>query len=505
MTFLIQTLPQRFRWALGALFFASFRSINSETLRRKRNALLPLSLLAVLLSWGSPVLAERSLSLEEALTLARSNNRDLRVARAHLEGTATSVDLAWAALLPQVTAQGKYTHNYKDVSLNLGQLNQGVTGLAGTIAAASNNPAEAAALQQFQQALDAQTSRLRPAVIQKGDQLDFTATAVVPLVIPYAYDAIRAARLNQQSNAASFDVTDATVLLSVAQAYYAAAGADELVQARHHAIAVATDTFQTAKARVDAGFVNRVELTRAEVALVRAGQDEADAVNTRDAVYRSLGTLLGTHEPLRVQPKDVALVETASVQELVAGARRLRPEFALYRDAVLASEASERSQAWRWAPALSAFATGRQSNYAGFAGDRYFWAVGASLDWTLYDGGVRDAQRQLAAAQGRESAARLELLTDTVADEVVNAKGTLETKRKAVEAATRARDLSNDALTLVRAQYEAGTALQLDVLQAQDSLVSAEVGVVQARFDLSLAELQLKKSAGLFPPRESQP
>jgi outer membrane protein TolC len=342
-------------------------------------------------------------------------------------------------------------------------------------------------------------------VIQKGEQLDLTASAVVPLVIPYAYDAIRAARFNQRSNTAGLDVTDATVLLSVAQAYYAAAGADELVQARHHAVAVATDTFQTAKARVEAGFVNRVEMTRAEVALVRAGQDEADAVNTRDAVYRSLGTLLGTHEQIRVQPKDIALAESAPVQALVAGARRLRPEFAMYRDAILASEATERSQAWRWAPSLSAFGSGRLSNYAGFTGDRYFWAVGATLDWTLYDGGVRDAQRRLAAAQGRESAARLDLLADTVADEVVNAQGTLETKRKALDAATHARALSNEALTLVRAQYEAGTALQLDVLQAQDSLVAAEVGVVQARFDLALADLQLKKSAGLFPPRQSQP
>jgi outer membrane protein TolC len=504
MTFLTKTLfSQRSTLAPKASLHAQFRSIYSGI--RRHITPLALAVLVLVSGWARPACAEKALSLEEALSLARANNRDLRAARAHLEGTATNVDLAWAALLPQVTAQGKYTHNYKDVSLNFAQLNQGASGLADTIAAASTNPAEVAALQQFQQALNAQTSRLQPAVVQKGEQLDLTANAVVPLVIPYAYDAIRAARLNQQSNLAGFDVTDATVLLSVAQAYYAAAGADELVQARHHAVAVATDTFRTAKARVEAGFVNRVEMTRAEVALVRAGQDEADASNTRDAVYRSLVTLLGAHEPIRAQPKDVALVETASAQALVASARRLRPEFAMYRDAILASEASERSQAWRWAPTLSAFGSGRLSNYAGFAGDKYFWAVGASLDWALYDGGVRDAQRKLASAQGRESAARLDLLTDTVADEVVNAKGTLETKRKALDAATHARDLSNEALTLVRAQYEAGSALQLDVLQAQDSLVSAEVGVVQARFDLSLADLQLKKSAGLFPPQESQP
>jgi len=234
MTFSIENLLNpRSRPVPKAPMRALFRSEHSATGTRQRAAAglrrlapLVLTLLVLLTGWVRPAWAERSLSLDEALALARSNNRDLRTARAHLEGTATNVRLAWAALLPQLTAQGKYTHNYKDVSLNLGQLNQAVTGLADTIAATSTNPAEVAALQQFEQALGAQTSRLRPAVIQKGDQLDLTANALVPLVIPYAYDAIRAARLNQESNVASFDVTDATVLLSVAQAYYAAAGAD---------------------------------------------------------------------------------------------------------------------------------------------------------------------------------------------------------------------------------------------------------------------------------------
>jgi outer membrane protein TolC len=40
---------------------------------------------------------------------------------------------------------------------------------------------------------------------------------------------------------------------------------------------------------------------------------------------------------------------------------------------------------------------------------------------------------------------------------------------------------------------------QLDLLQAQDSLVSAEVAVAQARFDLGLSDLQLKRTAGQLP------
>jgi outer membrane protein TolC len=293
------------------------------------------------------------------------------------------------------------------------------------------------------------------------------------------------------------------VLLSVARAYFAAAGTDELVVARENAVVVASETFDKAKARVDAGVVNRVEMMRAQVALVRAEQNRAEAKNTRTTAYRSLATLLGSHEPWKVAPSDELNPLETPAERLVVGARSLRPEFAGYRHAIDAADSTARSAALRWAPSLSAFGNVRAFNYAGFAGDKYAWAVGGQLDWVLYDGGARDAQRHLASAQERENQARLDLLEDTVTDEILQAHGTRETKRLAVDAATRSLELSREALRLVRAQYDAGTAQQLDVLQAQDSLVVAEVSVAQARFDLALAEVELKRAAGIFPNERS--
>ena len=68
--------------------------------------------------------------------------------------------------------------------------------------------------------------------------------------------------------------------------------------------------------------------------------------------------------------------------------------------------------------------------------------------------------------------------------------------------ALQAVDLSRQTLELVRSQYEVGTATQLDLLTAQDSLVTADVAVAQARFDLALAALSLQRSAGVFPSKE---
>ena len=198
---------------------------------------------------------------------------------------------------------------------------------------------------------------------------------------------------------------------------------------------------------------------------------------------------------------DTVPAEPGALDALVGESHAHRPYILAQQDTIAAAEATAREHSWRWSPTLSAFGNVRLQNYTGFSGDKYAWALGLELDWVVYDGGVRDAQRHLAQAQRREAEARLELIDDSVSDEVANAHGSLETKRKGVGSAQRAVELARETLRLVRAQYEAGTAKQLDVLQAQDVLVSAEVGLAQAHFDVALADLQLRRATGDFPGR----
>ena len=68
-------------------------------------------------------------------------------------------------------------------------------------------------------------------------------------------------------------------------------------------------------------------------------------------------------------------------------------------------------------------------------------------------------------------------------------------------AASRAVELAKETIELVRTQYEAGTVTQVDLLQAQDALVGAQEALAQLRFDLAVADLTLRKTAGTFPPR----
>ena len=421
-------------------------------------------LVVLALSLGSlPVRAEtaRSLTLAQALSLARKANRNLVAGRAHLEQARTNIDSAFAVLFPTVTAQGKYARNNMEF--------------------------------KFPSA-SGQTLTIQPT-----NQLDGVIAFTQPLIAPAAYPALTAVKAGFRAAEAEYEVSETTVLFAVAQAFYAAAIADEIVAARQSNIQVATATLQNAKTRFDAGAVTKVDVARAEMAVVRAEQADREAREGRRQAYRALGTLIQAEpEGLKVQPGKAPVGGEAIDADLVL---RLRPEFRALSAAVASAQATSRAHAWRWAPSLSLFGNARIFNYDNFAREHHAWAIGGQLEWMIYDGGTRDAQRHAANAMAEEANARAAAMADTIRDELANARGQLETKRFAHTAAERQVALARETLALVRTQYEAGQTAQIDLLQAQDSLVAAEEAVAKAHFEEALADLSLRRAAGTFPGR----
>src|SRR5262249_30333377 len=254
------------------------------------------------------------------------------------------------------------------------------------------------------------------------NQWDGIVQGTVPLIVPYAYFNLSAANRASDAAAATYDSSDATILLQAANSFYALAGTEELLTARHHAVEVARKTTDDAQARLDSGVANRGEVERAQVALLRAQQSEVEAADLRNQARRALATLLDLREPFRVDPGRGPNEISTPVDVLARDALRIRPEVISLERTIASLDAQAKAAGWRWAPSLSGFGNYRVFNYSGFSGDRYAWAIGLQLDWLLYDGGARDSQRHLATAQRRESEARLALLRDTVVDEIANAQ-----------------------------------------------------------------------------------
>lgn len=491
----------------------------------------------------------RTLSLSEALNLARKNNRDLQAARERLRTSDADVLRAYSAILPRLTVQGRFTVNEPAVSLSAAQLSGGTAGALGNLLN-SATLADVAAKTGFTggpslQAIfdycrntplsdptragaDAVCQKLgSPDLIppttaqgvadrlvksQQGSeiiivprtQLDGTIALSLPLIAPPAWYAIKGAKAGRVAQRRNLDATEAQLLQSVASAFYLAAGSDELVAARQNAINVSRTTLNNARARLEAGVVNRVEVTRAELALIQAQQRLREAEDTRGSSYRVLDTLVLVREPFKVAPPPPAAVETRNDGDLVMDALRTRPEVPALEAQIQVAETTSLSQALRWAPTLAGFGNMRLTNATGFAGQVASFAAGLQLDWTLFDGFERDAARKTADAQAAEARLRLRQLRDTIADDVQTARRASQTRQEGLKVSQRSVQLATETLELVRLQYEAGTATQLDLLTAQDQLVNAQVALAQARFDLSLSDITLRRLTGAFPGTDVQ-
>lgn len=487
----------------------------------------PLAVCAALLAVAVPAFAQRQLTLDEAIGIARQRSRDLRANRERRNQVRADLDRAWAPLLPTVSLQGKYTLNNQEVTLSTtaptGTPQPGsLADLSSRLAAAQGQlqadtladlyqgraPSDAVLtdVAAVQQAADAaqQFCKKHPGssecaiVIQKRNQVDFVASAQLPLVVPFAYHGLRAARLTLEAQDANNQTAESLLLLQVATAFYLAAGNDEVVVARKHGIEVARQTLDNARARLDAGVANRVDVTRAEQAVVRAEQAERESEDGAAAAYRTLATLCQLREPFKVKPGEPSSPPEPD-EALIARGLTLRPEVLALRRSIAALDDAILSAKLRWAPSLSAFGLFRAFNSAGFAGNPYAWALGLQVDWLVYDAGLHSAQQRQSESVQIETGLRLEQQRDVIADEIVTARRAVGTRRQAVETARREVALTDETLTLVRVQRDAGTATQLDLLVAQDQLINAEVNLARARIELGLSAVQLRRAAGLFP------
>lgn len=419
----------------------------------------------------------RNLTIEDALRIGEKENRDLQAAKVRLRGSYSDVERAIGQLLPTLSAQGKLTVNHPEVNPSV------PVAFFNSACSMPSPPAECAG-----------TTNL---TITPRLQLDALIALNVPIVTPAALPGLQAVKLNFKAQEKQLVITAVQILTSVATSFYAAAGNDEVLVARRHAIEVAQKTVDNARVRLSAGVVNKVEVTRAELALIQAQQRLREAEDSRSAAYRTLTTLLNLPPgSVKVVAPPEPKYQASSDDELVNTAMRQRAEVENLQYAAESARKQSLAQALRWLPSLNGFGTMRFSNASGFAGRSDFYTIGLQLDWMLFDGLQRDASRHAADAQRADAELRLAQLRRSISDEAINARQNVATGKQGLVTAERSVQMARETLELVRTQYGAGTATQLDLLSSQDQLIQAEVGLAQARFGLSQAVLNLHKALG---------
>jgi outer membrane protein TolC len=123
--------------------------------------------------------------------------------------------------------------------------------------------------------------------------------------------------------------------------------------------------------------------------------------------------------------------------------------------------------------------------------------VGATLDIPIFAGGRTHADVLEAESTLRQSRQQLENLRGQIDYEVRSARLDLNSAAEQVEVAKSSVDLAKQTLEQAQDRFTAGVTDNLEVVQAQDSLTSANQTYISALYSHNLAKIELAKAVGV--------
>jgi outer membrane protein TolC len=418
----------------------------------------------------TPTLLE--IPLDAALEALDAQNLSLAQARSRAEEAWGAADQTRAALLPSLSALGSYTRNSDAAGISIGP---------------------------------PLVPTGRSVVIQPLESFSATGVLRLPLLVPSAWLDVRAARSGARAAAASADAARLQIRAGFAQAAHGARASEEVLVASERAVESARAHARSAERRVAAGTAPPLESLKAETELVRREGDLARARAELARARLALGILLGRDGPVRIAVPDgapssahadPAAQGAADGGRLVAEALERRPEVRAQRAQVEAAEAQLRATWLRLAPQLSATGSAFASDAAYPTGEKDGWRATLDLSWPLLDGGLREGRRRQARAQlaGARSASEAQRLA--VVQEVADGTRDVEVAAERLRLAETQRRLASDAAESARRSFEAGVASSLDVIDANDRLYAADVGLAEGRARLAQARIALERALG---------
>ncbi len=368
---------------------------------------------------------------------------------------------AWSALLPSATLTGGYTYNQFKAEV---QVPRGPTEPAQTIVVVPQN--------QLDGAVKLELALLD---LSKWTQIGLSGAGV---------DAAESKR--QQTIEAT--------RREIAASYYALASAARLVEAATRSLELADAQEKQIVARKAAGVATDLDGFRAQAEIQRNAQILADAKGVLANAKHTLESQSGLRVDTVPQMPTDSLVTEQPVE--VFWSRLDQVASILAAESEVAVAAAQTRSAWaQTAPIVSAQFTQRLTNATGFQNSAALYNAGIGLNWRL---DVATFQRLRARDSGERTASLLvEKARVRARDQVFQDWQRVTVSIEKVKAAGSQKDAALRAVSLAKERYTAGVATQVDVIQTERDLFSAQVAEIQSRFELASARALLRIDSGL--------
>ena len=434
----------------------------------------------------NPAVAD--MSLEDAERIALKQNPTILTAAQEIRQTQGQLVTVRAKAIPQLGLSSAYNQQGMELATN---------GRGGGAAIIIPNP------------------NGKPIVIQTGagevqnktwniqltaSQLIYDGGAVV--------SGIRAAIAGENSAFFSMRATIDSTIAQVKTNFFKVVLNRALIVAQEQSVALLQQQLKDQQNRYEAGTVPRFNVLQAEVALANAKPPLIQAQNAYRISLYTLVKLLGMDYP-RGHPSEVPF---NIVGQLAYNPRKIdtdqsikvavarNPSLKAQRQVILAEAANVNAKFAGFLPSISATA-GREltnnlssMNIGSTLND---WFFGATGTWAIWDGLATVGNVQQAKAKLQKASINYDNSVRQIILDVQQAISNLQQAKETIDSQEASVVQGMEALRLAQERLDAGAGTQLDVLNAQVSLLQSQTFVLQARYNYIDALAQYDQALSL--------
>lgn len=234
------------------------------------------------------------------------------------------------------------------------------------------------------------------------------------------------------------------------------------------------------------GVITRDQVLRAEAESLALTQKiiETSAAVRQLSAYLNFLMNRDLKQPLKTADIDSEAAEaTADLEALRTAALKQRAEIAQIQNAALAAGAQrDLARAERLPTLALAIDAGTQGERYEFGRGRNFATLSVLLNWTLFDGGARRAEERSARLLERQFGLRDEELKRSIQLEVQQAFDALLASEAASRTAVARAAAAQAAFAIAARKRDAGVISQVEFLDGQTTLTTAELELNRLRF-----------------------
>ncbi|NDL64026.1 efflux transporter outer membrane subunit [Acerihabitans arboris] len=313
-------------------------------------------------------------------------------------------------------------------------------------------------------------------------------------------DTAAAARATYEAQQAAAAAAMLTVASTVASGYLTLHALDQQLALTRATLDSRQNSLNLARRQFETGYSSRLEYVQAQAEYQAASAQIPQLSHQITEQENALSILVGDNPGAIARGGDADRLRPLPLPTLLPSELlRRRPDIIQAERQLIAADATLKSARAGLLPSLNLTASGTlQDNALEKLIDNPFrlWSIGGSVLAPLLNREALNAQVDLTTATRNQALYNYEYVVRSAFSEVNNSLDAILRLQEQLTETARQEDVVREALRIAHNRFSNGYASYLEELDAQRTLFTAQVGVIQLRNNVLLAQIDLYRSLG---------